>query len=192
MRDAFIDTVAAEILAYARAKLEETRGDKPKPLQDAINHLAAIAPGRSQRGERAAATRTLQMLIAPADAPTDIIPTAFTGEPGAVRPAPPLAFISAAGSVPSIPPRTTAPAAPIIPVPWRSIYAMRRTSEWAMIVIASTVALLGGAKLLWVDNLTWGTWGDVITAIVWGTGVKLGADAFAGLTWLRSAIGKAP
>jgi hypothetical protein len=56
--------------------------------------------------------------------------------------------------------------------------------------VVMAVAVVAGVKALWVDNPTWGSWGDLLGAFLWGSGVQVGAEAFVGLAALRAALGR--
>jgi hypothetical protein len=67
---------------------------------------------------------------------------------------------------------------------WRRGVAARTREigrgDMAVSALAAGIAVLLGLSLLWVDNLIWGSFKDVIAAFLWGLGLhKVGTDAFA-------------
>jgi hypothetical protein len=187
MRDAFVTSVADEVLAIATAKVAATRS--PDPVLNAA--ILRLQGAGVDRATRAAATRALQDLLARATGkPDDVVPTAFSGQRAAIQ----VLSVEAAFPLPEMPATTPAPLGlahnlGAVAVAWKAIATGKWVTDGTLMLIALVIALVGGVKLLWIDNATWGTWSDLIAAFLWGTGVKLTADAFGGLTWLRRAIG---
>ncbi len=46
-----------------------------------------------------------------------------------------------------------------------------RNIEWAAFGIALFLGILGGLYLLWAPNNTWGSFGDIVVAVLWGFGL---------------------
>jgi hypothetical protein len=46
-----------------------------------------------------------------------------------------------------------------------------------ILFLSGIVAILLGLKLLWIDNLVWGTSNDCLVAILWGLGLHQVANA---------------
>jgi hypothetical protein len=58
--------------------------------------------------------------------------------------------------------------------------AMIQAIDKAVGVGAFIIAILGGLLLLWVGNPTWGSGGDILAALLWGTGVHQLSNAATG------------
>lgn len=55
-----------------------------------------------------------------------------------------------------------------------------RNNDLIVSAIIAVVALLGGLKLLWAEDLTWGSPTDYLTALLWGLGLHQAGTAGAG------------
>jgi hypothetical protein len=81
-------------------------------------------------------------------------------------------------------------AAPREAFEWRTLARRSTRVEALLLSVVMAVAVVAGVKALWIDNATWGSWGDLLAAFLWGSGVQVGAEAFVGLAALRAAIGR--
>jgi hypothetical protein len=52
-----------------------------------------------------------------------------------------------------------------------------RWYEWLFQLLVLVVAVILGLQLLWADNPVWGSWTDVIIALLWGLGLHQVAGA---------------
>ncbi len=77
------------------------------------------------------------------------------------------------------------------PQAWQSIQRRLLRLDASVTVVVLLLAVLAGIKALWIGNPSWGSGNDLLTAFLWGTGFKVGADAFIGVTALRNALDKA-
>jgi hypothetical protein len=69
-------------------------------------------------------------------------------------------------------------------------YRLGATLAWAILFVFA-VAL--GLQVLWENEPSWGDFGDVVAAVLWGAGLQqVGGVAFQGLLGLRDKIGAAP
>jgi hypothetical protein len=73
---------------------------------------------------------------------------------------------------------------------WRNLARRSMRVEALVLGVVMAVAVVAGVKALWIDNATWGGWGDLLAAFLWGSGVQIGAEAFVGLAALRAALGR--
>ncbi|HEX7839763.1 MAG TPA: hypothetical protein VF469_19945, partial [Kofleriaceae bacterium] len=73
---------------------------------------------------------------------------------------------------------------------WRALARRSMRVEILVLGVVMAVAVVAGVKALWIDNPTWGSWGDLLGAFLWGSGVQVGAEAFVGLAALRAALGR--
>jgi hypothetical protein len=76
------------------------------------------------------------------------------------------------------------------PFEWRALARRSMRVEVMVLGVVMTIAVVAGVKALWIDNATWGGWGDLLAAFLWGSGVQVGAEAFVGLAALRAALGR--
>jgi hypothetical protein len=87
---------------------------------------------------------------------------------------------------------------PTTPVPERTqrFQVQAQAINWQLILydalLALSVAIVAvvlGLQLLWVNDATWGSWGDHVTAFLWGLGLhQVSGAAFAGPTALQQQI----
>lgn len=76
------------------------------------------------------------------------------------------------------------------PFEWRALARRSMRVEILVLGVVMAIAVVAGVKALWIDNPTWGGWGDLLGAFLWGSGVQVGAEAFVGLAALRAALGR--
>jgi hypothetical protein len=69
-----------------------------------------------------------------------------------------------------------------------------RAVTWTSVMVnvaILAIAVASGVKALWLDDLAWGAHGASLNAFLWGAGVQVAGNAFAGLAALRSRLGTA-
>jgi hypothetical protein len=76
------------------------------------------------------------------------------------------------------------------PFEWRNLARRSTRVELLLLGVVMAIAVVAGVKALWIENATWGSWGDLLAAFLWGSGVQVGAEAFIGLAALRAALGR--
>jgi hypothetical protein len=59
----------------------------------------------------------------------------------------------------------------------KALGRLRRWNEFVILFLSAIVAILLGLKLLWIDNVVWGTCNDCLVAILWGLGLHQVASA---------------
>jgi hypothetical protein len=66
-----------------------------------------------------------------------------------------------------------------------------RSYGWLVNVAVFAIALATGVKTLYSENLSWGGHAAWLIAFLWGAGVQVVGDAFAGIIGLRAKLGAA-
>jgi len=80
------------------------------------------------------------------------------------------------------------------PAAARQVAVLDREVTWTSVLVniaILAIAVASGVKALWLDNLAWGAHGAALTAFLWGAGVQVAGNAFAGLAALRTKLGAA-
>ncbi|HWO22478.1 MAG TPA: hypothetical protein VNO30_27155 [Kofleriaceae bacterium] len=80
--------------------------------------------------------------------------------------------------------RPLAVASPRVPPSNRVANTMR----WAVNAVVFALAVASGFRVLWVGDLSWGTWGAMLTAFLWGAGVQTAGNALSEVTSLRDKL----
>ena len=76
----------------------------------------------------------------------------------------------------------------------RQVVMLDRAVTWTSVMVNAAIlaiAVASGVKALWLDDLAWGAHGASLNAFLWGAGVQVAGNAFAGLAALRSRLGTA-
>jgi len=76
----------------------------------------------------------------------------------------------------------------------RQVVVLDREVTWTSVLVniaILAIAVASGVKALWLDDLAWGAHGAALTAFLWGAGVQVAGNAFAGLAALRTKLGAA-
>jgi hypothetical protein len=76
----------------------------------------------------------------------------------------------------------------------RQVVMLDRAVTWTSVMVnvaILAIAVASGVKALWLDDLAWGAHGASLNAFLWGAGVQVAGNAFAGLAALRSRLGTA-
>jgi hypothetical protein len=193
IRDTYVAEVEA-ILRHLTAQQQQALSDAGKPADGELAAALAGIDAAQSRRDRVAALWRLQERLKPSPPGAKVHDRILLGFAGPQPGAPP-SYAVGVQLLPELPSVTKIPLGGVVvpgagDAPWKDIRRRLWATQWLVAGVVFLLALASGLKLLWIDNATWGSPSDLLAAVLWGTGAKLTADAFAGLAWLRSALGK--